>query len=107
MTTERRSAPRFQLLGRLHGHIVSLDTPVSVREISLGGLSFQSEMSFPVGAVHEFMLRLGDDSTVHLRGRIVRSREDQDADGHRIYLTGVQFVDDDAGEAGGIIEKIK
>lgn len=76
--------------------------------MSLSGLSFQCAMPFPVGAIHEFHLRLGDDSEVELRGRIVRSYEEPQRDGTRLYITGVQFIDDDAGDdAGGIIDRIK
>ena len=108
MSSERRRAPRYALHGRLHSQIVSIETPVVVREMSLNGLSFQCAMPFPVGAIHEFHLRLGDDSEVQLRGRIVRSYEEPQRDGTRLYVTGVQFVDDDAVEdAGEIIEKIK
>jgi hypothetical protein len=92
---DRRQAPRFELLDRLHGHIVSVAEPVRVREVSLGGLSFESSISFPVGAVHEFRLTLGDDSTVLLRGRVVRCLQHQLADGAARFVTGVQFLDDE------------
>ena len=108
MNLERRGAPRYALHGRLHSQIVSIETPVVVREMSLSGLSFQCAMPFPVGAIHEFHLRLGDDSEVQLRGRITRTHEEPQRDGTRLYITGVQFVEDEAGdEAGGIIDKIK
>ena len=107
MSVERRGAPRYALHGRLHGQIISIETPVVVREMSLTGLSFECAMPFPVGAVHEFHLRLGDDSQVQLRGRIIRTYEEAQRDGTRLYITGVQFVDDEAADdAGGIIEKL-
>lgn len=108
MNLERRGAPRYALHGRLHSQIVSIETPVLVREMSLSGLSFQCAMPFPVGAIHEFHLRLGDDSEVQLRGRITRTYEELQRDGTKLYVTGVQFVDDDAeDEAGEIIERIR
>ena len=108
MNLERRSAPRYALHGRVHSQIVSIETPVVVREMSLTGLSFECGVPFPVGAIHDFHLRLGDDSDVKLRGRIVRSREEAQRDGTKVYVTGVFFIDEDASdEAGGIIERLR
>jgi hypothetical protein len=92
---DRRRAPRFELLGRVHGQIVSVATPVRVREISFGGLSFESSIAFPLGAVHEFRLQLGDSSDVVLRGRVVRCLQHGIVDGALRYTTAVQFLDDD------------
>lgn len=111
MFLDRRRSPRFEILGRLHGQIVSLDTPVRVREISLGGLSFEAAMPFPVGAVHEFRLTLGDGSFVLLRGRVVRSMDHSQPDGPRTHITAVQFLDEEPldGEptVGTLIDKIR
>ena len=92
---ERRRAPRFELLGRVHGQIVSVATAVRIREISLGGLSFESSIAFPTGAIHEFRLYLGDRSDVVLRGRVVRCLRHGMVDGAHRYTTAVQFIDDD------------
>ena len=37
MSSDRRHSPRIEILGRLHGHTVAFDVPVTVREISLDG----------------------------------------------------------------------
>ena len=55
------------------------------------------------GTIHEFRLTLGDDSSVLLRGRIVRSEQKTNEDGSSIFVTGVQFVDDEPGEESGSI----
>ena len=118
MSIERRRAPRIELLGRVHGHIVppdgsesAADRTVTVREMSLGGLSFHADTPFPVGEIHEFHLTLGDDSAVVLRGRVVRCEEIVAEDGGRLFLTGVQFIDDPLpdgpGDVGGLIDKIR
>jgi hypothetical protein len=109
---ERRRAPRIEVLGRLHGHVVSLDTPVTVREISLVGLSFSAPMAFPIAAEHEFRLTLGDGSVVLLRGRVVRAEEATTADGRPTFVMGVQFVDDEAPGVeesliGGVVDRLK
>ena len=110
MSKERRRAPRIEVLGRLHGHLVSLDMPVTVREISLVGLSFSAPMPFPIGAEHEFRLTLGDGSVVMLKGRVVRSEDRPSVDGQPpTYVTGVQFAEEEAQAAAdaaisGVVE---
>ena len=112
MGEERRRAPRVEVLGRLHGHVVSLNAPVTVREISLVGLSFSAPMPFPLNAEHEFRLTLGDGSTVLLRGRIMRCQDAHGADGRRTYVMGVQFVEDETrepepGAIGNVVDRLK
>jgi hypothetical protein len=112
MGQERRRAPRIEVLGRLHGHVVSLNAPVTVREISLVGLSFSAPMPFPLSAEHEFRLTLGDGSAVLLRGRIVRCQDTHTPEGQRTYVMGVQFLDEDPVEAddsgiSGVVSRLK
>jgi hypothetical protein len=111
MTVDRRRAPRIELLGRLHGHSVSLDLPVAVLEISLGGMAIQTGLPFPVGAVHVFRLTMGDDSTVELNARVMHSRNVAPPDASApAYVTGLQFVEDDPTEAtpvvGDLIDRV-
>ncbi len=94
MARERRRSSRVEILGRLHGRVVSLDLPVTVREISLVGMSIQTTIAFPVGAFQEFRLTLGDDSTVLLRGRIVYCRELGRDGGEPTFVSGVEFVEE-------------
>lgn len=114
MGSERRRAPRIEVLGRLHGHVVSIDTPVTVREISLVGLSFSAPIQFPLGAEHEFRLTLGDGSVIELRGRVVRTQPLAGPDGRPSFVMGVQFLDDEAAAAvddaagiAGVVERLK
>ena len=92
MTSDRRGNPRIQILGRLHGRAIALDVPVRVTEISLGGMALVTDIPFPVGAVHEFQLTLGDNSVVMLRGRVAHCQKIE-SDGTQ-FLSGIQFVDD-------------
>jgi hypothetical protein len=107
MAVERRHSPRIELLGQLHGRVVAYDVPVVVRNVSLGGLLLESTFPFTEGAVHGFRLTLGDDSSVELRGTVLRCREETAADGSTRFVTGVQFVDDAVDEGiGGLIGKL-
>lgn len=94
MPVERRRSPRIELLGQLHGRVVAYDGSVVVRNISLGGLSLESTFPFTVGVVHSFRLTLGDDSSVELRGTILRCAEETGPDGAQRYVTGVKFMDE-------------
>jgi hypothetical protein len=108
MSSDRRTSPRLEILGRVHGQAVSLDVPLTVREISLGGMAIETPVPFPVGAVHEFRLTLGDGSTVLLRARVVHCRPAGGAPAP-IFLSGMHFVDDEAvtGQTvGDFIERI-
>src|SRR5262245_54496809 len=100
MSNERRRSPRIQILGRGDGHVASLDVAVKVREMSLGGLSMETEIPFPVGAQHDFSLTLGDGASVYLTGKVIYSREIVAEDGSKLWLTGVEFVNEDAGAGG-------
>jgi hypothetical protein len=95
VSVDRRRNPRIQILGRLHGRIVAMDVAVTATEISLGGMAIQTDISFPVGAIHEFQLTLGDESSVVLKGLIAHCQRVGDESGG--YLSGVEFIDEDHG----------
>jgi hypothetical protein len=111
MSDDRRRSPRIEIMGRLQGRAISLDVPVLVREISLGGMSIESALVFDVGDVHEFLLTLGDESQVPLRARVMRSQEETTPEGKTIFATGLQFVDEDepidSDSVPGIIDRLK
>ncbi len=106
MSDDRRRSTRIELLGRLHGHSVSLDLPVKVVQISLGGMAIETSLPFPVGAVHAFRLTLGDDSTTELVGRVMHCRDTAPAGTEPVYVTGIQFVEEDAESASDIIDRV-
>ncbi len=99
MTTERRRSPRIEILGKLHGHSVALNVPVRVTEISMEGMGLQTDFALPTDAVHSFRLTLGDGSTVILTGRVVRCLKLIRDEGQPVYLSGVEFVDEDVDAA--------
>jgi hypothetical protein len=110
MSRERRRSARVAIVGRLHGHAISLDVPVKVTDLSLGGMAIETPVSFPVGAVQEFQLTLGDESAVVLRGKVIRSQNVAEAGGAPAFVTGVEFIDDeepaDNAGVGQLIEKL-
>ena len=102
MSSERRRSTRVEILGRLHGHDVSLNVPVMVREISLGGMAIETPFAFAVGTMQEFRLTLGDGAYVVLRGQARHCRS-LDTSGTTAYLTGFQFVDEDPPEGSSSV----
>jgi hypothetical protein len=106
MSTDRRRSPRIEILGRLHGHTVAFDVPVSVREISLGGMTVETSIELGEGAVHEFLLTLGDGSVVQLTGRVLHSRPSAaPAGGPVAHVSGIQFIEDEP-EAVEAVENV-
>jgi len=92
MHPDRRRAPRVDTDGKVLGRITSLDTEVRIREISLGGLSLESDVEFPVGVVHSFELVLGDGARITVAAEARYSRPaGQDRNGR--YVTGFQFIE--------------
>jgi hypothetical protein len=107
MPIDRRHNPRIEILGRLHGHTVALDVAVNVREISLGGMAVQTSVPLVVGAVHGFLLTLGDGSTVELSGTVIHTRRvGADDDAPEPWVSGIQFIDDEE-DAADVIEKVR
>ena len=111
MSIDRRRSPRVEIAGRLHGQTIAFDIPVSVREISLGGMTVQTNVPLGEGGVHAFLLTLGDGSVVQLTGRVLHSRHEPNADdASHVYTSGVQFIDDepDASETvEHVIDKVR
>jgi hypothetical protein len=91
---DRRKSPRIDLLGRLNGHLVTLQRDVTVREMSLGGLSIETPFEFPIGAVHVFRLTLGDGFSIELSGRVMHTHPDPVPVDRERHITGFRFLDE-------------
>jgi len=108
---DRRRSPRIEILGRVQGRLTSLDAPVGVLDISLGGMALETTFAFEVGSKHEFRLSLGDGSHVLLCGEIRHCRRVGGSEDGDHFITGVQFVEEapSAGDTtvAGIIEEIE
>ena len=90
-----------QISGRLAG------SPVAVREMSLGGLAIETGFPFLPGDVHDLQLTLGDGAAVDLRARVMHCRSLADGEQEPRFLTGLQFIDEDADRpVGEIIDSI-
>ena len=107
---DRRRSQRIEILDRIHGHVAALDVAVTVREMSLHGMSVETTFPFPEGAVHLFRLVLGDGTTTDLSGRVVRCTPTVSPEGVQTFVSGIQFTEDDStqgdGAVGNLIDKI-
>jgi hypothetical protein len=106
--SDRRRSPRVEVIGKVQGRVVSLDVPIVVREMSLGGMSVESPTAFEVGAVTDFLLTLGDGAGIEIYGRTVYTRPLEGTLEPR-FLSGIQFVDQDEATrqpVSGIMSKL-
>ena len=103
MPIDRRSAPRLEVLGRLHGHLVSLDVPITIGNLGLGGFSAESVMPFPLGARHRFRFTTNTGGEVNIQAVVVHRRPGYSADGLTFFVTGFAFVHDPVHDTAGDI----
>jgi Tfp pilus assembly protein PilZ len=107
---DRRRNARVEVLGKVQGRVVSLKMPVTVREMSLGGMSIETSTAFEVGSTTDFLLTLGDGAGVEVYGRVVYTKPIAH-DTEPRYISGIQFIDqgeaDPEGPVGGLISKAR
>jgi len=87
----KRDAQRIQILGELHGEVMVFQ-PMTIREISHGGVQVETSVPFQVDSLHELRLSLGDRSVV-LKGRVAHCRI-SDVDQELVtYRSGFEFIE--------------
>ena len=98
---ERRESPRVDVPapGRMRVQLLSLDVPVTVVQVALGGFRLRTAFMFLVGSVHPFRFKLGDGATVDVSARVTHCLPRVTKDGVPVYLTGLEFIDSDDRQA--------
>jgi hypothetical protein len=91
MSAERRRSERIEILDELQGHAITLDEPVEIRELGIGGFTIVTQSPFPLHSVQDFRLVSGHQSVV-IRGRLVHRRMLVEGD-MAFYVSGIQFID--------------
>jgi len=94
---ERRRTPRDDVAGG-QAHLLTLDVPVTVVQVGLGGFRIRTTFVFLVGSRHAFRFRLGDGSTIDVEAQVIHCLPHVTKGGAPVYLTGLEFVD--TAEAG-------
>jgi len=93
MPRDRRQTPRLEVLGHVHGHIVSLDARMTALDLSENGFSMETTFPIDEGEEHDFRLITPDGSINRLRARATHSKRYQMSDGTPRYVSGLTFVD--------------
>jgi hypothetical protein len=75
----------------LHGE-VKVYQPMTILDISKGGLLIETAFPLQLDSLHEFRISLGELSIV-VKGRIAHCHVGDLADGIVLYRTGVEFIE--------------
>jgi hypothetical protein len=87
---DQRRAPRIDVLLRIRGHLVSLDAPIVVHNLSRSGFAVLSETPFTSGETLDFQLTAEDGSTAYVTAEAVHTQPLPQAS--NLYLSGFKFV---------------
>jgi hypothetical protein len=92
---EKRKSSRINVRHRLSGYLVTLDRPVVVRDISLGGFSVESEDPLPQG-VHVVRLQEGERWSVTVTAASRHNGQTTGQGGAQRHVMGFQYNDQSA-----------
>ena len=88
---DTRDSQRIDLLGVLRGEVM-IYQPITIHQISRGGMQVETAFPLHLDSLHDFRLTLGERSVV-VKGRVAHGRiidVDQDVVSYR---SGVEFVE--------------
>jgi PilZ domain len=91
VSTRQRDSERMPILGSLQGE-VKVYQPISVHQVSLGGMQVETSFPLHLDSLYDFRLTLRDRSIV-VKGRVAHSRiidVDQDI---VMYRSGIEFIE--------------
>lgn len=89
--SENRDTERVQILGELLGEVMVFQ-PMSIVEISCGGVQVETRFPLQLDSLHDFRLGLGDRSII-VKGRVAHcSISDVDQE-NVTYKSGIEFVE--------------
>ena len=90
--TCRRRDLRLQVLGQLYGHVVAMDVPMAVENLSAGGFAAVSPIPFQAGTSHQFRFTMAHGRTVTVEAHTVHCMRCVAPTGEPRYLIGFEFV---------------
>jgi hypothetical protein len=105
MPDEKRETERLDILGELPG-AASVVQPVTIKQLSRGGVLLESAVPLQPNSLHEFRLDLGDRSVV-VKGRVAHCRVCDVEQEHVRYSAGVEFVELPSATAAAIADFIE
>jgi len=90
---ERRKAPRIEMLGQIFGQVLSVDTPVTVLDLSTGGFSVETACAFRAGSQHQFRFALEHGASLIVTAEVVHCRRRTAPSGKDLFVTGLKFLE--------------
>ncbi len=90
MAGEKRDRERVILEGQVKGEVMVFQ-PMTILDISLGGVQIETAFALQLDSLHDFRLSLGDRSIV-VKGRIAHCHIGELTEVAALYRTGVEFV---------------
>jgi hypothetical protein len=95
----RRRDLRLQILGQLYGHVVALDVPLAVRNLSAGGFAIESPVPFRAGASHQFRFTTDQDRSIIVSARAIHCMRYVAPNVEEQFLVGFEFLREPDAEA--------
>ena len=96
MSVERRRHPRVNFSTALDIYYIGVKEPISqgiVKNISLGGMSFETDNEFATGSDLEFRFDLGENKWVKVKGMVMWQTPSSGSFIYGIMFTKVSFFD--------------
>ena len=90
--SNRRRAPRLEVLKQIHGELLAVDVPMTLLNISEGGFLIRLQQRLTVGDVHVFRFTPAGEQPLIRRARIVHLTPVNGLD--TAVEVGAEFVDD-------------
>jgi hypothetical protein len=87
----KRDTERIEILGQLHGEVMVFQ-PMTIKEISRGGVQVETGFPLHLDSLHEFRLTLGDRSIV-VKGRVAHCSISDVEQEVILYRSGIEFVE--------------
>ncbi len=102
---EKRERERVPILGELRGEVMVFQ-PMTILDISKGGVQIETVFPLQLDSLHEFRLTLGDRSIV-VKGRVAHCSVGDLEEQRVCYRTGIEFVDAPEHVQVAILEYVK
>jgi hypothetical protein len=87
----KRDMERVPVPSPLYGE-VKVFHPMTILDISKGGLQIETPFALQVNSLHDFRVSLGERSIV-VKGRIAHCKVAEITEGVALYRTGVEFIE--------------
>jgi hypothetical protein len=91
MAGDKRDRERVPLEGQVRGEVMVFQ-PMTILDISVGGVQIETAFALQLDSLHDFRLSLGDRSVV-VKGRVAHCHIGELTDVAARYRTGVEFTD--------------